>query len=232
MSEAQQLYRLQEIDSEILEKKQRLVEVLKAQKETSAVQAARQAKETAVVEWEKWTSRQKDLNTILDDINRKAKRSEDRLYSGNVKNPKELSDIQKEIASLKRRAAEVEDDILEAMVMLEDAEAEKEQAETELTAVEASWQQALIEYQAEQKTLALRLHALQQARQGPIKFISERALADYNRIGKRKGGVAVAKLRADRCLGCRLTISANDVRRVQQGELIHCINCGRLLVMA
>ncbi|MEZ4515948.1 MAG: hypothetical protein R3C44_03590 [Chloroflexota bacterium] len=50
-------------------------------------------------------------------VNDKARRqSEQRLYSGDVKNPKELTDLQHEIESLGRRRDTLETDVLEALM--------------------------------------------------------------------------------------------------------------------
>jgi predicted nucleic acid-binding Zn-ribbon protein len=122
MSQTQQLLQLQEIDTSIRQKKTRLAEVLHAQKESAELLAARQSADSAAAELQNWQSQRRDLNLELDSLNTKAKRSEQRLYSGNVKNPKELSDLQNEIASLSRRRSTLEDEILEAMIMIEEAE--------------------------------------------------------------------------------------------------------------
>ena len=99
MSEVQQLYQLQEIDTELQEKKRRLAEVLNAQKETDELLAARERVTATEGELHIWQTKQRDLNLQLESLNGKAKRSEDRLYSGTVSNPKELTDLQNEIAS-------------------------------------------------------------------------------------------------------------------------------------
>ena len=97
MSQARQLLQLQEIDTEIRDKKKRLGEVLQLQTETEELLAARKRVETAVSELTQWQTKRKDLNLELDGLNSRIKRSNDRLYSGKVTNPKELSDLQDEI---------------------------------------------------------------------------------------------------------------------------------------
>ena len=102
MSQIQQLYRLQQMDTEIRQKKQRLTEVLRAQKETEALLAAREREKTAVFALKKWQGSHSNLNLELGSLNSKAKSAENRLYSGNVKNPKELTDLQDQIAAMGR----------------------------------------------------------------------------------------------------------------------------------
>ena len=124
-----QLFQLQKLDTEIDEKKKRLGDVLKAQKEPASLQKKRQRAETAVETLQKWQTKHQDLTLEVGSVTTKAKNSENRLYSGKVTNPKELSDLQQEIESLGRRKAALEDEVLEALVMIEDAQTEKTAAD-------------------------------------------------------------------------------------------------------
>jgi predicted nucleic acid-binding Zn-ribbon protein len=229
MSEVQQLYRLQEIDTEIKEKKQRLGEVLKAQRETEALLAARQRAATAEQELKKWGALHIDLNLELDGLVNKAKRSENRLYSGQVTNPKELTDLQNEIASLGRRRLALEDEILEAMIMIEDAEAEQSTADASLSRIETEWERSQAELKNQQNELAMRLHGLNTMRQEQLPLISSGALTKYENIGQRHNGLAVVLLRGNMCQGCQLNVSANTVKEVNQGKMVYCDICGRIL---
>ncbi|MCB8985780.1 MAG: hypothetical protein H6659_18270 [Ardenticatenaceae bacterium] len=229
MSQIRVMYNLQQLDSEIKEKKQRLGEVLRAQKETAELQAARQRNETAVAVLKSAQAKRQNLNLELDSLNSKAKRSEDRLYSGNVKNPKELSDLQHEIEALGRRRSALEDEILEAMVLVEDAETEKVVAEKSLTAVESRWQQSTAVLRKEQQELALRLHKLMGEREKQAALLSPESRAQYDTLAKRKNGVAVAGLRGNECQACFMTVSAAKVKSAELGELVYCGSCGRVL---
>ena len=116
MSQIDHLYRLQLLDDEIREGKERLSDVLRLQAESPKLFAARERVEVTEAELQQRRTSQNDLNLELSSLNTKSKRSEDRLYSGIVKNPKELADIQQEIESLGRRRAVLEDEVLEAMI--------------------------------------------------------------------------------------------------------------------
>jgi hypothetical protein len=230
MAQTRTLYRLQLIDSEMKEKKARLLAVIKEQKESAALLAARDRVKTAVSLLQKYQAQHKAYNTELEDLNNKTKRSEDRLYSGNVKNPKELADLQSEIKSLGRRREALEDDILETMVLIEDAEGEKLAAEEIQLNLEAEREAAAPLLTKEQNELALRLHHLTQNRQNLAAEIDAAALADYENLRARKNGVAVAKLRVNQCQSCFTTCSASKMKKVEEGVLVYCGGCGRILV--
>jgi predicted nucleic acid-binding Zn-ribbon protein len=232
MSQAEQLFHLQEIDSDIRDKKNRLTNVIQAQKETDALLAARVRAETAASDLVEWQTKRRDLNLELQSLNDKTKRSEQRLYSGNVKNPKELADLQHEIDSLSRRRDALEEEILEVMIMTEDAETEKTAADEAHATIRSKWEKSQVGYKAEQNELALALHQLLGKRKEQLPLITPASLAEYESLSRRKNGVAVAKLRANMCLGCRMTVSAQTDREAREGKLVYCDTCGRIIVPA
>ena len=232
MSQAQQLHQLQNMDTAIRDKKTRLTEVLQAQKETAELLVARQRSATAAVELQKWQTQRRDLDLELEGLNSKSKRSEQRLYSGNVKNPKELSDLQQEIESLGRRREGLEDEILETMILIEDAETEKTAADESLVTITEKWERAMAYFKEEQNELALALHQLMEQRQEQLKMVTADSLKQYENLSSKKNGLAVATLRANMCLGCRMTISAVTERLARQGQITHCDHCGRIIVPA
>ncbi len=162
-------------------------------------------------------------------LNSKAKRSEQRLYSGNVKNPKELADLQKKIQALGRQRNSLEDIQLEALIMLEDAQAEQETAESLLKDIQTDWETSQKSLKTEQNSLAIDLHKRMGVRQQMASRIDAKAVSEYDRLRERKGGTAVAGFKLGRCQGCRLTISANNEKQVERGEKVYCGSCGRML---
>ncbi len=229
MSQVGQLYKLQQIDTEIRQKKQRLSEVIRLQRETEELLAARQRAQHAAEELRTWETRQNDLNLELGSLNSEAGRSNQRLYSGNVKNTKELEDLQHKVEELGRRRSALEDEILEAMIVIEDAQQENESAGEALSAVQATWEKSQGSLQQEQNELALRLHELMAARDRQLPLIEKPLLAQYEQLKTRKGGVAVAGLEDNRCTGCHLTVSVQKVTRAKRGEIVICGGCGRML---
>jgi len=229
MSQVQQLYQLQQIDTEMREKKQRLGEVLRAQKETKALLAARKRLETAVADLQTWQSKRQDLDLELQSLKNKAKSAERRLYSGSVKNPKELTDLQHAIESMGRQRAALEDELLEAMIMIEDVETEQTAADQSLQTITAAWEKEQAGLKREQNELALRLHTLTGQRQEITAQISAQLLAEYDSLIQKNRGVAIAKLQQGICQGCRLNVSERTAKSVQEGRLTHCNSCGRIL---
>lgn len=229
MSQVDLLYRLQQIDDEIRSAKNRLAEVIRSQRETPELLAARQRAEAAAGELHEYRTTQTDLNLELKSLNSKALSSERRLYSGTVKNPKELEDLQHESESLAKRRTVLEDELLEAMIMVEDAQEEDEAAQASLQEIEAMWRQDQEDFKQEQTELIARINELTALRKKQIGLISSESLQSYENAQRRAGATAVVLMKNNRCRGCLVTVPANLVKAVDEGKLVHCDSCSRIL---
>jgi predicted nucleic acid-binding Zn-ribbon protein len=229
MSQAQILYSLQQIDSEIRAKKKRLGEVLQAQKEPVAVSEARRRAEAIDAQLQTQRSAHKALTLELASLTEKARQEEQRLYSGTVRNTKELADLQHEVESLGRRRAALENEELEALMRVEETQAQRAAVEEEIGRLTAGWQSSVGSYKQEQQVLALRLNELLGKREQTARLLEPRHLQEYDRLTRMKGGLAVVKLVGNKCQGCQVTISASTVRLAQQGNVVACDSCDRLL---
>jgi hypothetical protein len=229
MTQVHQLYQLQETDLEIRDKKQRLGEVLQTLKGPPWLLKSRAALETAVTQVNTLQSRRNTLNLELQSLRTKAKNSETRLYSGKVVNTKEMADLQHEIESLNQRAAGLEDEMLELMLLLEEAEAERNEAATVAAKAEERWQKESVDLEKEKTDLAMRLNRLLQRRQEQASVVDAALLKEYEQLAKKKGGTAVTRIRVDMCLGCRMTVSANNIKQAREGKKAYCGSCGRII---
>lgn len=229
MSQARVLYDLQQIDSEIRTRKQRLGEVLRLQKEPPALLAAREAAAAAEAELHRWRARHQELTLEIGSLNDKAKRSEERLYSGAVKNPKELNDLQHEVEALGRRRAALEDESLRMMMTVDERQTASQTAAADVERLAGTFNTAVASLKGEQQTLAVHLNKLLEKRQRQLALAQPASLRLYDQLSQEKRGLAVAGLRGNKCQGCQVTISANTIRAAGEGSLVLCDSCGRIL---
>mgnify|MGYP001113941824 CR=1 FL=1 len=124
MSVVKHLYWLQVVDTELDEKQRRLVEAKDSLGESDDLLRAGAAVVGTEGSLAKLRSQMRVLDLDIAAVNGKLKTNQDRLYSGRVKNPKELSNLQEEATALRRRLAELEDTQLELMIDVEEEEAE------------------------------------------------------------------------------------------------------------
>jgi len=155
---------------------------------------------------------------------------EDRLYSGHIKNPKELANRQDEVQYLKRREGELEDQALETMIEVEDSEASVTEQRERLARLEEEWQETQARLSAEQSELINRLSQLKAKRAKLLKTIEASDLALYEDLRLRRGGRAVALLEGELCQACRVTLPTSKAQQARQGKvLILCGCCERIL---
>jgi predicted nucleic acid-binding Zn-ribbon protein len=170
-------------------------------------------------------TREKDLEVV------QAKRSktEGRLYE--VKTNKEYSAVLAEIEEIKQEKGRVEEEILVLMESQErltadikDAEARFKSRETQGKQEEAALQEKLRAVEAD---LALvRTERAELARQLPAPV-----LADYDKLLKARGGLALAQvMKPNLCGGCRMTVTPQRLQELRaQSALLPCESCGRYL---
>ncbi len=229
MGQVDQLFHLQQIDDEIRAGKKRLARIVRLQADDQELLAARERATAAENELQKLRVSQNELNLELRGLNSKVKNSERRLYSGVVKNPKELSDLQHEIESLTRRRGVLEDEILEIMILAEEAGEEDKVATDSLLRMEAEREQELQELESEKTSLIQRINDLNNERKQLIALISPESMNAYEGTISRVGSTAVVVLKGVRCGGCQVGVPANLVKAADEGQLVHCDSCGRIL---
>ena len=118
--------------------------------------------------------------------------SEASLYGGKVRNPKELQEIQGELAALKRHLAALEDLQLEAMLALEQSEIDLKAAETALAAIRADFTIRSAGLIGEQSKLTRDFERLQAEREPVMAQITPASVEEYARLRRTKLGLAIA----------------------------------------
>jgi len=230
MTKGADLLHLQSLDQEEGVKRRRLAEVEAALGESEALKQARRALESTQAQVKRWTLRQRDLELQTQGISDKISRSESRLYSGAVTNPKELADLQAEVASLRRRRQKLEDDLLSAMIEREEAQAAQDEAHQSLDETQARWSAQQSDLLAEREALQEKLADLQQAREEVLPSIDAGDLAAYQALRRRKGGIAVVEVVNGACGGCGVGVSPGLEWQLRSEGLGTCSNCDRIIV--
>ncbi len=225
------LFRLQELDLEEGKIRRRLSEIEAALGETAALRSAREAAEKARERARDLSVRQQDLELQIEGLKKKIADSERRLYSGSVRNPKELSDLQAEVASLRRRLDRLEEDLLETMIAREEAEEEDRTAQANLKRVETEWSSEQGALREEKERLEGRLEEIAADRAGLLPAIPPVDLETYRALQVAKGGLVVARVVNDACIGCGMEVPSARLQAAKAGDLVFCGNCERILLV-
>jgi uncharacterized protein len=104
------------------------------------------------------------------------------LYGGKIRNPKELQDLQNEAGALKRYLAVLEDRQLEAMIVVEEAEAEHAQAAADLANSKARRIEDNAALLGEQSALLKDVARLEDERAATASTIEEADLTLYEEL--------------------------------------------------
>lgn len=165
----------------------------------------------------------------------KARRERDRakMDGGQITDPKALEKLQHEMGTLERRITTLEDEELEVMEELEEAQ-------SALTTLQQREQELADEVETLTATRDRKRGELEEEltrvvadRDPMIADMPEDLLALYEKLRTSKGGVGAALLRARQCGGCMLSLDASEIDRLRQlpaESVARCEECQRILV--
>lgn len=230
MSAALGLYRLQQVDSQIDQIQARLKVIREALENDLEVRSATQQ----FIEADNtYKDAQRALTQIEAEVEKqriKIEQTEAILYSGRVHNPKELQDLQKDVASLKRYLATLEERELEAMLVVETSENQSQIAKTRFEHVQSSKSDQNQALTVESTALHKDLERLNTERQAVIRDIAQQAISTYNQLRQQRRGIAVATLTDAACAACGTTLTPSQQQTARTtSQLFHCPSCGRIL---
>jgi len=231
MSVAKQLYQLQEIDLEIESNEQALAQFASQLGESQVVIRTQAKLKSEQQQLEELGHQQHSAEWEIEDLVNKLTPVEEKLYSGRIKDTKELTNLQHEVDGLRIRRSHLEDKALEIMDRVELAAASVATLSNKLKTLEIDWhsqQQQLSTNMEQIKTL---LSDLKHKRQLLSANIDPQAIEFYQELKKQKRQ-AVAKVEQGICCGCRISLPTTELQRARSDSMVQCSSCGRILFLA
>ena len=230
MNSAFHLYQLQKVDSQINLLDIRLKEIADLLRNDSEIQAATQALFEV-------SSSLSAANSVLQSIEQKIRtkrnkleQSESSLYAGNIKNPKELQDLQKEVASLKSVISEYENEQMEQMILTEQIEKEKSIHEDQLNSANKKLELRQKDLVEESKRIETQRSKLLTEREISLSQVPELLILTYDDLRKKKSGVAVARVEDQTCSICGTSLTPAECQAAKSStKIFTCSSCGRVL---
>ena len=231
MTQAETLYRFQEIEQHIAHRQKRLNEIAALLSNNQAITAAEKQVGDAQQSLQPLQTKVRNLELEIQSNSEKIRQTDDTLYSGRVRVPKEMQDMQQEILSLKKRNSELEDVLLETMLLVEGAEGVLKNSQISLEDVRSVWEKDHQHLLEEQTQLKSEVTQFRQKREDVLPDIAEESLKLYNTLKPRKNNQPVALLIEESCSACRVEQDRNVVAEARKAQkLIVCGSCGRILV--
>jgi len=179
------------------------------------------------------SSHQRRLDADVEQVRARRTRNQQRLDSGAVGSPKDLANLQHELVALDRRISTLEDEELDYMEQVEQAQGELD----EITAQLADLDRKLGELADVRDTAVGEIDAAAAdsvaERQRLAGGLPDALLTLYEKVRAQHGGVGAAALVRRQCEGCRLQLNSGDVAELAKApldEVLRCPECNRILV--
>lgn len=224
------LFQLQKLDS-------RLAKIEKRKNEISASMSDRQSLDNIQ---KKYNHSQDLLNVSSSDLqkiekmnqdkNVKIEQSEASLYSGTVKNPKELADLQLEIASLRKTLQNIENDQISLMVKIEELQQDYYSAKEEFFREQAIFAEHNSHFLGELSSLDAEISKIMIERRAILHQVQPDTLQMYEKMKISKKGIAVSTLEDRSCTICGAELTPSECQQAKLSQqMAFCPSCGRIL---
>jgi predicted nucleic acid-binding Zn-ribbon protein len=179
------------------------------------------------------TAEQAKVDADVEQVRARRDRDRTRMDQGLVTNPRDLERMQHEMESLERRITTLEDEELEVMARLEDAQRAVDELTSQL--IDADVRKAKLEEARDARYAEIDAELSEvTAQRGPVaEGVPADLLALYDRLRAAKNGVGAAALRARQCGGCMLSLDNAElgkIRAAADDEVLRCEECQRILV--
>ena len=146
-----------------------------------------------------------------------------------VKNQQQYAAAWKEIDATRKQVKELEDSTLKTMTDIEslqkqhdDLAAGSVDLKSRWDSEHDTWQHSLGDLRKEVEQLKARAAKIEES-------VPDRLRREFHRIFKQRQNVAVARVVADSCNGCRTRVRPAVMQQLKRGDLVHCEGCSRIL---
>lgn len=230
MNQSSLLHQLQKIDIEIGQCSARIKEIMDIIKSDRTIQDAEILADEAQRKFDKSRKQLNSAEADVDAAKLKIQINESNLYSGMIKNPKELQDLQSELESLNRRLESLENLQLEKLIIFEEEENNLKIDLENVKKTKDDFFTLNARLLGEKDTLEKKLQRLDHERNVTVSSVIDENLKVYNDLRNKKLGIAVALIEENSCSVCGTTIRPAEYQLARSPQqLAYCSSCGRIL---
>ena len=224
------LFQLQQLDLELERLAGEQQAAAKFLQENARIQQLRMEHNAVQQQLHSDLQTQKEAEWTLEELNRRLRIQEQRLYSGLVSNPKELNSLQQEMQHLRAQQSHQEERTLEVMEAAEFLQEEAQRKAEALKQAEEDWSKESAAMMKRCDQLEVRKQEVQAKRVQLVAGMDAEFVSRYDALRRSKQGRAVSKVEQSSCQWCRVILTPSELQRVRiSSELQTCSNCGRIL---
>lgn len=233
MSSLYDLFKLHRVDAALFSLKQEAAGLDTGQEEQKLIKAEEAASKEVLGRAKALTHEMKDLELQQKGYQEKIKGFEKKLYDGSVVSPKEVENLEKEIAMLRTLTENLDERLLqlfeEAPLAVKDAEGAQSRIDA-LTARIAEKRERAVARHAEIKA---EFETLRSQRPALAKEVEKDLYGKYEEVRKRTGGTGMAEVTEDnRCSHCGMHVPERQSQMLNDDRLVQCEGCHRILFKA
>ena len=231
MSDVLALYRIQQLELEIIEQTKRIKAIDLQLEDNAGLHEAEAAFEAAKVAFDEAIKRANEMNLEIATLIDKKQNSETRLYSGEVTNPKEMQDLQMEIESLARRNDVLDDELLRIISHRDGCQATLNECESALNDIGEERKEENKNLLKEKKSLSSAVRKQLSLRKAAAAELPADLFKTYNVLRVKKANRPVSVLRDDACTICGIEQNSTVITAINRSsDLVNCQSCGRILI--
>lgn len=227
------LHELHLIDAAIAEIKSKAAALDPGRKIQASMQQVQAQLDESVSQLRALQGEQSDLELKQKGIDEKLKKVDREIYGGSVVNAREVENLEKETANLKRQRTEIDSRLLE----LWDEIPPMQQKVAELEAQHAKLKQDLGVHQKkvmeDKAQLEAAFRARQQARPAALAQVPKPLLVRYDAIRQKAAGIGMADVVGKGFCGmCGTHLPEKLIESAREGRVVTCESCHRILYLS
>jgi predicted nucleic acid-binding Zn-ribbon protein len=169
----------------------------------------------------------------VDQVRMRLEKDSQLLISGSISDSKQLTELQHEVDSLKRRQNLLEDEEIAVLQQLEDAQKNLDSIRGELARVTQELQKADEIATVRVANIEVEREQISNERSTEAKSVPEELLKLYEKVRADNRGIGASRFATGQCEGCQIQFSnaeLNKFKNAADGELIRCEECRAILV--
>ena len=225
------LYRIQELELDIIQRTKRIKAINAQMEEDDALLEAEAKFAVAAADFEGAAKRVADMEAEIAALVEKRQAAETRLYSGEVTNPKELQDMHMEVESLARRNTVLDEEVLRLSGERDDRKQQQDEVETSVNAVREECDEQNRKLLKEKGTLTKSVNSMLKKRKRAVKKVPPEMFKTYNGMRSPKANRPISVLNENACTICGIEQNHIVILAINRNEgMVNCQSCGRILI--
>jgi len=229
-AELQRLWKLNQIDSGLVDVRLKAAALDVGKKITAELDELKKQDAEIGGHARKLSADLTDLEITQKGIEDKLKKIDKELYGGKVVNSREVENLEKEVAALKRQRNANDEKILELWEVVPPAKAEADKIEAKIAEKQKQLAERKKAAVVEKAALEAEFARLTKLRPDALRGIGPGIMNKYEGIRQRMGGVGMAEItKKNACVGCGTILPERMVQSLREDKVITCESCHRIL---